>query len=62
MGEKGEGNQKAQTPSYKKFVTMWVMDVNQTHGSTHFTIYTNTESLCCISEANIVLYVNYTSI
>ena len=27
----------------------------------HFTIYTNIESLCCTSEANTMLYINYIS-
>ena len=37
------------------------MNVNYTHCGGHFVIYTNTESLCCTPEANI-LYVNYISI
>ena len=28
----------------------------------HFTTYTNVESLCCIPETNIKLYVNYITI
>ena len=31
------------------------------HHGDHFVIYTNIESLCCIPEANIILYVNYIS-
>ena len=38
------------------------MDVNQNYCDDHFTIYTNIKSLCCTSEANIMLYVNYISI
>ena len=34
------------------------MDVNQICCSVNFTIYTNTESLCCIPEINIILHVN----
>ena len=37
------------------------MDINQTYCGDHFVIYTNTESLYCIPETNIMLYVNYTS-
>ena len=39
-----------------------MMDVNQICCSVNFTIYTNTESLCCIPEINIILHVNYISI
>ena len=28
----------------------------------HFTAHTNIKSLCCVSETNIKLYVNYTSV
>ena len=28
----------------------------------HFIMYKNTEALCCTSETNIILYVNYNSI
>lgn len=35
------------------------MDVNQTYCGVHFIIYINTDSLCCTSESNISLYVNY---
>ena len=38
------------------------MNVNQICCSVNFTIYTNTESLCCKPEINIILYVNYISI
>jgi len=31
------------------------------HGE-HLVVYINIESLCCTPEANIILYVNYTSI
>lgn len=27
----------------------------------HFTIYANIESLCCTSETNVILYINYIS-
>ena len=39
-----------------------VMDVNQTYCGDHFAIYSYVESLCCTSETNIMLYVNYISI
>ena len=39
-----------------------VTDVNQTYCGDYFAICTNIESLCCTSETNIMLYVNYTSI
>ena len=38
-----------------------VMNVNQTQCDDNFTIYTNIESLCCIPENDIMLYVTYTS-
>ena len=38
------------------------MDVNQTYCGDHIAVYTNTESLGCTPEANIMLYVNYTLI
>ena len=38
-----------------------VIDVNDTYCGDHFAIYINIESLCCIPETNIMLYVNYTS-
>ena len=38
------------------------MAINYTYCDDHFTIYTTIESLCCTPEANIMLYVNYTSI
>ena len=38
------------------------MDVNQTYCGDHIAVYTNTESLCCTPEANIMLHVNYTLI
>ena len=31
------------------------MNVNQTYCGGHFIIYTNTESLCCTPETNIML-------
>lgn len=31
-----------------------VSDVNQTYYSDYFTIYTNSKSLCCLSETNII--------
>ena len=30
--------------------------------SDHFVIYTNIESLCCIPETNVMLYINYISV
>lgn len=36
--------------------------VNQTYHGDHLTMYTNIESLCCIPETNVILYVNYVSI
>ena len=39
-----------------------VTDGNKTYCGGHFAIYTSIESLCCTSEANIMLYLNYTSI
>lgn len=41
----------------KKNLTV-VMDVNLIYHGDHFDIYTNTESLCCISKTNKMLYVN----
>ena len=38
-----------------------VIDVSPTYCVDHFAIYTNIESLCCISETNIMLNVNYIS-
>lgn len=38
------------------------MDVKWTYGGEHFTMRTITESLCCPSEANVILRVSYTSI
>lgn len=38
------------------------MDVNQTHSGDHFAMYTNIESLYCIPETDIMLYVNCISI
>ena len=38
-----------------------VTDVNQTYCGDHFGIYTNTQSLCCTPETNIMLYINYIS-
>ena len=37
-------------------------DGYQTYSGDQFVIYINAESLCCIPETNIVLYVNYTSV
>ena len=39
-----------------------VMDASYTYCAHHFAIYTYVESLCCIPETNIILYVNYFSI
>lgn len=39
-----------------------VTDVNQTHRGDYFAVHTNSKSLHCIPEANIMLYVIYTSI
>lgn len=39
-----------------------MIDVNLTYCGDHITIYTNMESLCCILETNIMLYINYISI
>ena len=39
-----------------------VIDGNETYCGGHFAIYTSIESLCCTPEANIMLYLNYTSI
>lgn len=39
-----------------------VMDVNETYCGDQSAIYTNMESLCCMLEANIILYINYTKI
>ena len=39
-----------------------VTDVNQSHYGDHFPVYTNTKSLFCTSESNIILYVNYSLI
>lgn len=38
------------------------MDVNQIYCGDLFVMYTDTESLCCTSETNIMLFVNYASI
>lgn len=38
------------------------VDGNQTYCSGHCALYTNSQSLCCTSETNIVLPVNYFSI
>ena len=38
-----------------------VIDINQTYCGDRFAICTNTESLCCTPETNIVLYVNHIS-
>ena len=34
---------------------------NQTSHSDHFEMYTDTESLCCVTRTNLELQVNYTS-
>ena len=39
-----------------------VTDGKKTYCGGHFAIYTSMESLCCTPEANIMLYLNYTSI
>ena len=39
-----------------------VTDGNKTYCGGHFAIYTSIESLCCTPEANIMLYLNHTSI
>ena len=39
-----------------------MVDVNQIYCGGQFAIYTNTESLCCMPETNIILYVSYISI
>ena len=38
------------------------MHVNYIYGSDGFAMYTHIESLCCIPETNIMLYVSYISI
>lgn len=38
------------------------VDGNQTDCSDHCALYASNQSLCCTSETNIVLYVNYFSI
>ena len=37
-----------------------VTDFNWIYCGKHFVMYTNIKSLCCTSETNIMLYVNYT--
>lgn len=39
-----------------------VTDGNKTYCGDHFTVHTDTESLCCAPETSTILYVNYTSI
>lgn len=39
-----------------------VMGVNMTYCGDYFTIFTNTESLCCAPDTNIMLHVNYISV
>ena len=39
-----------------------VTDVNYTYCGDHFAIHTNSKSLFCTPEINIVLYVDYTSL
>ena len=39
-----------------------VTDFKETYCDYQFTIYINIESLCCIPESNIMLYLNYISI
>lgn len=50
------------TFSIHKFLLCMVTDVNSTYRGDHFIIHTNIKLLCCISEMNIALYANYTSI
>lgn len=38
------------------------MDDNQNYCNDRFVVYTNIKYVCCISEIDIRLYVNYTSI
>ena len=38
------------------------MNVNWTYCGDHFAVYTNSESLYCTPETNMVLYVNHISI
>ena len=38
------------------------MDGNWSYCSDHFIMYKNIESLCCIPETKIILYVDYNSI
>lgn len=38
------------------------MDVNYTYCCDHFAIYINIKSFCCISKANLMLYVNFISV
>ena len=42
--------------------TVITLDGYQTYHSDHFVMHTNIESLCCMPETYIILYVNYTSI
>ena len=37
-----------------------VTDGNYTHGADHFVMYKNIKALCCTSETNTMLKVNYT--
>lgn len=45
----------------KIFITLYGDIGNQTYYD-HSTAYTNTESLCCMLETNIILDTNYTSV
>lgn len=38
-----------------------VTDCNWTYSGDHFEMYRSIESLCCVTEMNIVLHINYTS-
>lgn len=51
-------------PGYKSFWNLddlQLIDFNKIREPDHFILYANTESQCCISEINIMLYVSYTS-
>ena len=46
----------------KKTGIYMVTDFKETYCDYQFIIYINIESLCCIPESNIMLYLNYISI
>ena len=47
----------------KKILLLYMMtDISKIYGVYHLAIYTSIESICCIPETNIMLYVSYTSI